>query len=1182
MSDPHSTTTTNSGKTTTATGQLIDVLNQRTPAPVSHRRGPGMKIHRLLTMPGQSPLEQVQYETRKSVIKNPDGQIVKEISQVEVPVTWSQVATDIVAQKYFRKAGVPLRDANGQPIIGSDGQPLLGSETSAKQVIRRLAGTWRWWGEKYGYFFSAADAQAYQDEMEHTLIRQMGAPNSPQWFNTGLNWAYGITGTPQGHYYVDPDNGQLEKSTDAYSRPQPHACFIQQVTDDLVNAGGIFDLVTREARLFKFGSGTGSNFSALRGSGEKLSGGGASSGLMSFLKIFDRSAGAIQSGGTTRRAAKMVVVDVDHPDIEEFIEWKVREEQKVADLVTGSQINGLYLNEIMRLAQAEKTTDYHHHPALANLVRRALLRKVPLNYILRALALVEQGQSQIDFPIFNTHFEGEAYVTVSGQNANNTVRVTNEFMQGVERDTAWGLVWRTTRDLAKEIPARTLWEKIGQAAWSSADPGLQYDTTINEWHTCPEDGRINASNPCSEYMFLDDTACNLASINLAHFYNPATGTFNVEAFQHACRLWTITLEISVLMAQFPSPEIAHRSYLYRTLGLGYANLGTILMMMGVPYDSPPALAIAGAITAMMTGEAYATSAAIAQQVGAFPAYEHNRDHMLRVIRNHRRAAYNTPAVEYEGLTITPTGIDPKNVPENMLKAARETWDRALQWGKEYGYRNAQVTAIAPTGTIGLVMDCDTTGVEPDFAIVKFKKLAGGGYFKIVNQSVAKALRHLAYSDEQIHDITDYCKGHGTLDGAPHINHHRLLAKGFIGEDITKIEQQLEAAFDIRFVINPLTLGPETMKRIGLGDPAANPNINVLEALGFTKEEIAAANEYVVGTMTIEGAPHLKTEHYPIFDCANRCGTKGTRYIAYQAHLKMMAAVQPFISGAISKTINMPNEATIEEVKQVYWEAWKMMLKAIALYRDGSKLSQPLNTVSEDDELALLGGADEDVAEITPQAANDLAALRAVKEKLPDKRVGWTQEAIVGGHKVFVRTGEYHDGRLGEIFIDMYKEGAAYRSLINCFAIAISKGLQYGVPLDEFVDTFTFTRFEPAGQVVGHPNIKMATSILDYIFRLLGYEYINREDLVQVKPHAEASQTELPLPTQLSSETTALTPTPISPTTAQNAPTIIADDKAAARAQGFTGDTCSNCGSMKMKRNGSCQVCLECGTTTGCS
>ncbi len=1137
----------------------------------------GLKIARVFTQVGVDPLELFEYEFRSSVIRNPDGSVVKEIPKVEVPTFWSQVATDILAQKYFRKAGVPQTGPNGEVLKDEKGEVVLGSETSVKQVVRRMAGAWRFWGEKYGYFASSEDAQSYQDEMEYMLVTQMAAPNSPQWFNTGLNWAYGITGTPQGHFYVDPDLGTVRESEDAYTHPQPHACFIQKVNDDLVGAGGIFDAITREARLFKYGSGVGSNFSNLRAKGEPLSGGGRSSGMMSFLKIFDRSAGAIQSGGTTRRAAKMVVVDADHPDVFEFINWKVYEEQKVADLVTGSQINQQHLNKVMETAVKNGTTNYKENVELKRVVRKALAERVPMSYIIRVLALVDQGYKELDFPSFNTHFESDAYNTVSGQNSNNSVRVTNEFMENVGHDRNWDLKWRTSGKVAKTIKARQLWDQISYAAWSCADPGLQYDTTINEWHTCAEDGRINGSNPCSEYMFLDNTACNLASINLAHFYDAKSGQFQVEHFRHAVRLWTITLEISVLMAQFPSKEIAQLSYLFRTLGLGYANLGSVLMTMGIPYDSEEARHIAGSLTSIMCGESYRTSSEMAGVLGAFERYEANKQHMLRVIRNHRRAAYNADKKDYEGLTITPQGINAEYVPDYLVASARQVWDEALELGEKFGYRNAQVTVIAPTGTIGLIMDCDTTGVEPDFALVKFKKLAGGGYFKIVNQSIPKALLRLGYSAEQISSIENYLKGHGTLRGAPHVNHDSLKAKGFTDEDLKLIEGQLGSAFDIRFVINPLTLGEEVMNRIGLGAYAKETNFDVLGALGFTLPQVVEANEYVTGTMTIEGAPFLKQEHYPIFDCANKCGSKGQRYIAYDAHIKMMAAVQPFISGAISKTINMPAEATVDEVKKVYWESWNYMLKAVALYRDGSKLSQPLNSTATADEAMLLT-EDDDVDEtFTPQMHQQGVFARGQKESMPLKRQGWTQEAVVGGHKIYVRTGEYEDGRLGEVFLDMYKDGAAFRSLLNCFAIAVSKGLQRGVPLQDFVDAFTYTRFEPAGPVQGHDNIKMSTSILDYVFRLLGYEYLGREDLVQVKPDNSGVQQALPIavtkPAVEDVKSAVATTVPLNPTL---------DIKETARAQGFTGDACTSCGSMKMKRNGSCMVCIECGTTTGCS
>ncbi|MFA6042895.1 MAG: adenosylcobalamin-dependent ribonucleoside-diphosphate reductase, partial [Patescibacteria group bacterium] len=821
----------------------------------------GLRVKRRNTTPGVNPLDQVAYEKRTSVIKNPDGRIVHEITDVEVPKGWSQVATDILAQKYFRKAGVPQLDAEGNPVLDSQGNPVLGSERSARQVVHRLAHCWRWWGERYGYFASAEDAQAYEDEMAFILINQFGAPNSPQWFNTGLATVYGITSSPQGHYYVVPETGELRKSEDAYTHPQPHACFIQSVKDDLVNEGGIFDLITREARLFKYGSGTGSNFSTLRGKGERLGGGGQSSGMMSFLKIFDRAAGAIKSGGTTRRAAKMVIVNVDHPDVEEFITWKVQEEQKVADLVTGSKINAKALNEIMRVAHEAGTTNVQQSPELKRVIKDAARSNVPLNYVARVLDLVRQGRTSIDFPVFDTHFEGEAYTTVSGQNSNNTVRVTNAYMDAVRVNAPWNLTNRTTGEVVRTVPARDLWDQISYAAWACADPGLQFDTTVNEWHTCPADGRINGSNPCSEYMFMDDTACNLASLNLAKYLDAETGIFDIDGYRHSIRLWTLTLELSVLMAQFPGAEIARRSYEYRTLGLGYANLGTVLMTMGIPYDSDEGRAIAGALTAVMTGESYAASAEVASVVGSFPAYERNKRHMLRVIRNHRRAAYNAPADEYEGLSILPMGIAGDVCPPYLLDAAKHAWDRAITLGEQHGYRNAQTTVIAPTGTIGLVMDCDTTGIEPDFAIVKFKKLAGGGFFKIVNQSLDKALKHLGYTPTQVQEIEAYAKGHGTLVGCPTINPAVLRDKGFTDADLQKIEASLSTAFDLRFAFTPFTLGEDMLKRIGMTDgQVADRELNVLKALGFTDAEVEEANAYVCGTMTIEGAPHLKPEH----------------------------------------------------------------------------------------------------------------------------------------------------------------------------------------------------------------------------------------------------------------------------------------------------------------------------------
>ncbi|MFB0490005.1 ribonucleoside-diphosphate reductase alpha chain [Methylobacterium sp. OAE515] len=1093
-----------------------------------------MRFERRYTTAGQSPYAGIPFRKALSEIRNPDGSVVFRLDGIDVPESWSQVASDVLAQKYFRKAGVPARlrkvEENAVPSFLWRSVPdeaalaelpedeRFVSESSATQVFDRLAGCWTYWGWKGGYFSSEDDASAFMDELRFMFARQMVAPNSPQWFNTGLHWAYGIDGPSQGHYYCDPQTGVLTKSASAYEHPQPHACFIQSVQDDLVNEGGIMDLWVREARLFKYGSGTGSNFSMLRGENEKLGGGGKSSGLMSFLKIGDRAAGAIKSGGTTRRAAKMVIVDIDHPDIESFIDWKVKEEQKVAALVTGSKVVSKHLNLVMKActqceAEGDACFDPERNPALKREIKAARRASVPDAYIKRVVQFARQGFTKIDFPVYDTDWDSEAYLTVAGQNSNNSVSLTDDFLRAVEADADWALQARTTGKVTKTLKARELWERIGEAAWASADPGLHFNTTMNDWHTCPAGGRIRASNPCSEYMFLDDTACNLASANLLTMYDRETKRFDVEAFEHLNRLWTVVLEISVMMAQFPSKEIAELSYRYRTLGLGYANIGGLLMTMGLPYDSDAGRALAGALTAIMTGVAYATSAEMAAELGTFPAYDENADAMLRVIRNHRRAAHGE-AGGYEFLNVAPVALDHANIPQADLgDHARAAWDRALKLGEEHGYRNAQATVIAPTGTIGLVMDCDTTGIEPDFALVKFKKLAGGGYFKIINQAAPDALRALGYRESEIAEIEAYAVGHGSMGQAPGINPTTLRAKGFTDEKIAAVEKGLKSAFDIKFVFNRWTLGDDFLTQT-LKVPAeklADPTFELLPFLGFSKKEIEAANTHICGAMTLEGAPFLKLEHYPVFDCANPCGRIGKRYLSVESHIRMMAAAQPFISGAISKTINMPNDATVEDCKAAYLLSWRLALKANALYRDGSKLSQPLNAAlisDEDDE------ADEGIEALiqAPAAAKAAAVAEKIvervierverirsREKLPTRRKGYTQKAVVGGHKVYLRTGEYDDGRLGEIFIDMHKEGATFRSLMNNFAIAISLGLQYGVPLEEYVEAFTFTRFEPAGFVQGNDAIKNATSLLDYVFRELAVSYLGRADLAHVSP-----------------------------------------------------------------------------------
>jgi len=1083
-----------------------------------------MRIRRHFTVEGHSPYDGIAFRTASSEIRNPDGSIVFAQGDIEVPESWSQVASDVLAQKYFRKAGVP----KNLKAVPEEGVPeflwkkqAVGKETtgekSAKQVFDRLAGTWTYWGWKGGYFDAETDAQAFYDELCHMLAAQKCAPNSPQWFNTGLHWAYGIDGPGQGHYYVDHKSGRLTKSSSAYEHPQPHACFIQSVKDDLVNEGGIMDLWTREARLFKYGSGTGTNFSPLRGADEKLSGGGRSSGLMSFLKIGDRAAGAIKSGGTTRRAAKMVIVDIDHPDIEDFIDWKVIEEQKVAALVTGSKLAERHLKAVLKACvncegSGGDCYDPQKNPALRREIKAARKSMIPDNLIERVISFARQGFKEIEFRTYDTDWDSEAYTSVAGQNSNNSVRVTDDFLKAVLEDDDWHLTNRGDGKIVRTVRARDLWEKVSYAAWACADPGIQFHTSINDWHTCPAGGEIRASNPCSEYMFLDDTACNLASLNLMQFRKgDGFKSFDVEAFEHAVRLWTIVLEISVLMAQFPSKEIAQLSYDYRTLGLGFANIGGLLMSAGIAYDSREGRAIAGAIAALMTGVSYATSAEMAGELGAFPEYAANKDAMLRVIRNHRRAAYGETS-GYEKLSTLPVALDLKAVGDaELAQAAKRAWDDALNKGKEHGFRNAQATVIAPTGTIGLVMDCDTTGVEPDFALVKFKTLAGGGYFKIINRCVPEALANLGYGQAEIDAIVAYAVGHGTLeDYQGRINYDALRGKGFGEEQIGQIEAALEAAFDIRFVFNKYTLGTKFCNEVLKLDAATldAPDFDMLKHLGFSRADIDAANSHVCGAMTLEGAPYLKEQHLPVFDCANPCGRIGKRALSVEAHIRMMAAVQPFISGAISKTINMANGAQVTDCGEAYMLSWKLGLKANALYRDGSKLSQPLSSQvfafadqEEDDHLPAVAASQTVVTERIVERVIEKVRSHE-REKLPHRRKSYTQKAIVGGHKVYLHTGEYEDGRLGEIFIDMHKEGAAFRSLMNNFAIAISVGLQYGVPLEEFVEAFTFTRFEPAGLVIGNDSIKNATSVLDYIFRELAVSYLGRTDLAHVVPSAD--------------------------------------------------------------------------------
>ena len=1115
-----STMTTEEQTTTTAPASTAPTSTS------ARRRGArsrGLTFDRVVTEPGVDPLDTVCMEKRTSVINNPDGSVVFKMEGAEVPVEWSQLATDIVVSKYFRKAG----------LFGDKNQ----GETSVRQVVYRIAHTIREAGERFGgYFANTEAADTFEAELSFFLVNQYGAFNSPVWFNCGLFHEYDVKGAGGNYAWntaapVDSPN-EIYEIEHNYERPQCSACFIQAVDDDLMS---IYELVKTEARLFKYGSGTGTNFSSVRGKQEKLSGGGTSSGLMSFLEVLDRAAGATKSGGTTRRAAKMVCLDMDHPEIEDFINWKVGEERK-------------------------------------------------------ARALIEMG--------YSSDFNGEAYHTVSGQNSNNSVRVTDEFMRAAtlssggstplvpsngstEPTDVWHTRARTSGEIVNTYSAGELWNQVGEAAWACADPGLQYDSTINRWHTCPNSDRIRASNPCSEYMFLDNSACNLASLNLTKYLRP-DNTFNLELYEHAARVFFAAQEILVDLSSYPTPTIAKNSHDYRPLGLGFANLGTLLMRLGLPYDSKKGRAVAGALTAVLCGQAYRVSAEMAASKGPFNGFAKNREPMLRVMGMHREAAY---------------AIDRDNCPEPMWRAAQRAWDEALQLGEEHGYRNAQATVLAPTGTIGLLMDCDTTGVEPDFALVKFKKLAGGGYFKIVNQSVPAALKTLGYSKHQVQEIVAHISGTNTLLTTPHINRAKLLKLGLTKDELDRVEDALPSVFDLSQAFASWVIGDDAYERLGVPGHGANPGkkCSLLKHLGFSHKEIQQAGDIIVGHMTIEGAPYLRDEHLPVFDCANRCGRIGKRYLAPMSHLTMMAATQPFLSGAISKTVNLPNEATVEDVKRMYEEGWRLGLKAVALYRDGCKASQPLSNKSETDENEQEAAAElaaapvaakaqvAAVAQITPTAVTTPQIHpEGVRVRLPRKRTGFTQEARVGGHKIFLRTGEYLDGTLGEIFIDMHKEGAAFRSLMNCFAMAVSVGLQYGVPLSTYVDQFTFTRFEPQGAVEGHDNIKFATSIVDYIFRVVGVEYLHRYELAHVPPTPAAIEDPSDAKAQ-EEQQEELTVAASAASLTDGVEEEIMGSGLDAQLEEMMGDApvCDSCGHITV-RNGACYKCLNCGNSLGCS
>lgn len=1145
-----------------------------------------MIVNRLFTKRGGNPFDAFQWELRTSKVRNENGSGGVE-SPIIVPVGWSQTATDILAQKYARRANVPTVTRHVPEAV--DGYPIpawlqrsepaegtaYGAETDARCIFRRLAGAWTYHGLKQGLFGkldqgpasrdnTLENARAFHDEVLYMLAAQIAAPASPQWFNTGLHWAYGIEGDDSGQWAFDSwpkekDQGdgsrfRAYRVHDGFSRPQSHACFIQSVDDSLVDAGGIMDLATSEARVFKYGGGSGTNFSPLRGEGEPLTGGGVSSGMASWLRTLDRSAGAIKSGGTTRRAAKMIVVDLDHPDIERYIGWKEEEENKVAALVAGAALVRRHTAAILKAAKEsglphvkeDKTTSKVEEAA-----RLARAEGVPAVYVKKAVDAGREGMDDLPLPSLDTDFNGQAYQTVSGQNANNTVRVSDGQMMKLLRDEPVPLFWRTElrkakRDGREPQPCRLvsggrLWGQIIDAAWSSADPGLHFSTTINEWNTCPNDGEIVASNPCSEYFWLDNTGCNLASVNAVKFHlRDGAEPFDVKGYTHACSVWALVLEITAGMASFPTKVIAEGTAKYRTMGLGYCNVGALLMRLGIPYDSNAGRGWIGALTALMHFSAGIRSAECASAVGTFPRFDANREEMLRVVENHVTATYPTGA--FLGLSKEPHRLTDYVVPAFLLKAAQEAGAECLTKGRKHGYRNAQWTLCAPTGTIGLLMDADTTGIEPDFALVKFKKLAGGGYFKLTNQSVPVALDALGYGAEEIADIQRYMLGVPKLSAAPHDFVSRLKLAGYDDDALARLEEALPTCVDVRMLV------PKAIR----------------EAAKLTREQMAEINEALCGTMTVEGAPHLKDEHLAVFDCANKCGAKGRRSLSPFSHLYVMAAAQPFLSGAISKTVNLPKEATRAMVRAVYEESWQLALKAVSLFRDGSKLSQPL----------MSGGGDEEESEAVVAAARiaERVVYRyiAKRRKLPNRRNGYTQKVRIGGHGLFLRTGEYTDGTLGEVFIDLSKTGATLRSWANCFAIAVSLGLQHGVPLEEFVEAFVGVRFDPAGMIQGHPSIRSGTSIVDFVFRELAVNYLGRNEFKQAEEE-DAPQAEPEWFAEGEEE---------APVKAEKTSGVGLALKAA-RMKGYEGEACPQCGMFTLVRSGACLKCDDCGATTGC-
>ena len=1126
-----------------------------------------LKIKKLFTY-GREAYSENDFSYRKAFINNQEKLIF-------VPKSWSQNAADILSQKYLRRDGIPKflkkipEDGVPEWLWRSEPentpeQEYVG-ENDARQIFHRLAGTWTYWAWKGKYITTEEDAKSFYDELSHMLFAQIGAPNSPQFFNTGIHWAYGIAGVGQGHYYHE--DGIIKESRSSYERPQVHACFIQSIEDNLVEENGIIDFVMRESRIFKFGSGSGANFSALRGISEKLSSGGQSSGLMSFLKVGDSAAGAIKSGGTTRRAAKMVSLDEDHPEIDQFVNWKVKEEDKIIALTVGSKIVGEMIAKVNKACQLakyppEKRTSIMENLELVEALQEGYQRGVPIQYIARIVQMLGQGISEFKWKTYDgSNFNDEAYSTVSGQNSNNSVRLSNYFIKQMLNDGTFDLTNRVDGSVRESINARKLWEQICLSAWICGDPGLQFDTTINEWHTCPNSGRIRGSNPCSEYNFLDNTACNLASINLLKFLH-GSHEFDNSSFLHAVTLWMIVLEISVYMAQYPSKEIARLSYMFRTTGLGYANLGGLLMSMGVPYDSEKGRTIAGYITALMHGKAYEVSSQMAKLFGVFEGYEKNREPMLRVIKNHRNAVLG---VKCE-LEVQPIFLNRSLLSKQQLDEVDCLWKNVCDLGEKHGFRNAQVTVIAPTGTIGMLMDCDTTGCEPDYALVKIKKLVKTNdfdpdYMKIVNGCLLKALQVLGYLEKQIEEIVQYVIGSGDIENAPYINHQSLRKVGFKEEDFIKLNSVIKYSDNLSSIFTEHVLGAETCNRLGVPRGKDQKNFNLLEFLGFSKEEIAVASTYVCGHLCIEGAPHLKEEHLSVFDCSTKNGSIGKRYITPEGHVRMMGAIQSFISGAISKTVNLPGDATISDCSETYLMAWKMGVKAVALFREGSRLSNPLVGAGAD--------AFGMLKNLLKAPKKQETLPRGVREKLPDVRKGYTQRITIDSWSFYYTVGENDAGDVREVFITGGgREGAPFRSVMNCFAKAISIAMQYGAPIEEIVHSFAFVKFPPSGRIKGDKDITSIESFVDYVVRSIGLRYRNMTYLANSGHEYEADE-------DMQNR---------SPMSLKSKENLKNKDFSSLQNNfsGYTGEFCEHCSGCRMIRNGGCSYCLDCNTSGGCS